>query len=221
MNYKEVCSERHNQLCSGINLVCVDQSLLDNHFISSRYEYVLFSTLICFNFTWFKHNTIWKRRIREELQKNQMAETSISEPEIVAKPELIYRCKKCRRIVASEENMISHERGKGESSFKWNKRSSGSWENKNQPDDCTSIFVEPMKWMQAGTWKFPSYPIISIRSPICLIFFYYYKKMTKIWIEKKIICSKKFMWCRNPFLIEFKDYAYASNYISPWCCIIY
>lgn len=42
MNYKEVCSERHNQLCSGINLVCVDQSLLDNHFISSRYEYVLF-----------------------------------------------------------------------------------------------------------------------------------------------------------------------------------
>jgi len=80
-----------------------------------------------------------------------MAETGISEPETATKPELIYRCKKCRRIVASEENMISHERGKGESSFKWNKRNSGSWENKNQPADCTSIFVEPMKWMQAGT----------------------------------------------------------------------
>ncbi|GAU45840.1 hypothetical protein TSUD_175390 [Trifolium subterraneum] len=76
-----------------------------------------------------------------------MAETSISESETTTKTQLIYRCKKCRRIVASEENIVSHERGKGESSFKWNKRSSG--ENGKQPVDCTSIFVEPMKWMQA------------------------------------------------------------------------
>lgn len=68
--------------------------------------------------------------------------------ETTTKPQLIYRCKKCRRIVASEENIVSHERGKGESSFKWNKRSS---EMEQQPPDCTSIFVEPMKWMQAGT----------------------------------------------------------------------
>ncbi|XP_004515029.1 probable inactive dual specificity protein phosphatase-like At4g18593 [Cicer arietinum] len=78
-----------------------------------------------------------------------MAETSISEPETATEPQLIYRCKKCRRIVASKENIVSHERGKGESSFKWNKRSSESWGMEKQPADCTSIFVEPMKWMQA------------------------------------------------------------------------
>jgi dual specificity phosphatase 12 len=106
-----------------------------------------------------------EKRIIGELQNNQMAETSISESETTTKTQLIYRCKKCRRIVASEENIVSHERGKGESSFKWNKRSSESWENGKQPVDCTSIFVEPMKWMQAGTCKFPSYTIISIMSP--------------------------------------------------------
>ncbi|XP_029128927.1 probable inactive dual specificity protein phosphatase-like At4g18593 isoform X2 [Cajanus cajan] len=70
--------------------------------------------------------------------------------ETTTKPQVIYRCKKCRRIVASEENIVSHERGKGESSFKWKKRSGESWETEKQPSDCTSIFVEPMKWMQAG-----------------------------------------------------------------------
>ncbi|WVZ07559.1 hypothetical protein V8G54_020905 [Vigna mungo] len=83
----------------------------------------------------------------------QMAEASSSQTEATTKPQLIYRCKKCRRIVASEENIVSHERGKGESSFKWKKRSSEAWEAEKQPVDCTSIFVEPMKWMEAGTCK--------------------------------------------------------------------
>ncbi|XP_061358532.1 probable inactive dual specificity protein phosphatase-like At4g18593 [Gastrolobium bilobum] len=78
-----------------------------------------------------------------------MAEPSTPESETTTKPQLIYRCKKCRRIVASEDNIVSHERGKGESSFKWKKRSSEPWEMEKQPADCTSIFVEPMKWMQA------------------------------------------------------------------------
>lgn len=60
--------------------------------------------------------------------------------------------------------MVSHERGKGESSFKWKKRSSEPCEMEKQPD-CTLVFVEPMKWMQAGTCKFPSHLIIAIRSP--------------------------------------------------------
>ncbi|CAI8612536.1 unnamed protein product [Vicia faba] len=77
-----------------------------------------------------------------------MAETSISESETATKSQLIYRCKKCRRIVASEDIIVPHERGKGESCFKWSKRDRESWDNKKQPADCTSIFVEPMKWMQ-------------------------------------------------------------------------
>lgn len=132
---------------------CVAESLLDNYSISSMYAEPKYFFLLSFalNSQCIKHISIWKRRIAEELQKNQMAETSISEPETATEPQLIYRCKKCRRIVASKENIVSHERGKGESSFKWNKRSSESWGMEKQPADCTSIFVEPMKWMQAGT----------------------------------------------------------------------
>ncbi|KAL5549254.1 hypothetical protein UlMin_004485 [Ulmus minor] len=72
------------------------------------------------------------------------ASNSVSEPN--SKPQVIYRCKKCRRIVAAEENIVAHERGKGETSFKWKKRSGDNWE---EAADCTSIFVEPMKWMEA------------------------------------------------------------------------
>lgn len=69
----------------------------------------------------------------------------------IPKPQLIYRCKKCRRIVASEENIVPHERGKGEECFKWKKRSGDCWA-KEQPE-CSSIFVEPMKWMQTGEYE--------------------------------------------------------------------
>lgn len=78
----------------------------------------------------------------------QLAETNDSNLETNPKPQLIYRCKKCRRIVAAQENIVPHERGQGEKCFKWRKRSSDLIEN--EPTECSSIFVEPMKWMQAG-----------------------------------------------------------------------
>ncbi|XP_024992356.1 probable inactive dual specificity protein phosphatase-like At4g18593 [Cynara cardunculus var. scolymus] len=65
------------------------------------------------------------------------------------KPQMIFRCKKCRRIVASQEHIVPHERGEGEKCFKWKKRSSNSKDMVNEPPECSSIFVEPMKWMQA------------------------------------------------------------------------
>ncbi|XP_037494825.1 probable inactive dual specificity protein phosphatase-like At4g18593 [Jatropha curcas] len=80
-------------------------------------------------------------------------DNSVSRPEIgvsnshldsVPKPQVIYRCKKCRRIVASEENIVPHERGKGEQCFKWKKRSGDPQEK--ETTECSSIFVEPMKW---------------------------------------------------------------------------
>lgn len=63
-----------------------------------------------------------------------------------SKPQVIYRCKKCRRIVASEEYIVSHERGVGQKRFKWKKRSD---ELDMEPPECSSIFVEPLKWMQS------------------------------------------------------------------------
>lgn len=62
-----------------------------------------------------------------------------------SKPQVIYRCKKCLRIVASEEYIVSHERGVGQKRFTWKKRSD---ELDMEPPEC-SIFVEPLKWMQS------------------------------------------------------------------------
>jgi dual specificity phosphatase 12 len=60
-----------------------------------------------------------------------------------------YRCRKCRRIIAVEDNVISHVPGEGESCFDWNRRKSGRpYSNKEQ--DCSSLFVEPLKWMTPG-----------------------------------------------------------------------
>ena len=68
-------------------------------------------------------------------------------------PQVIYRCKKCRRIVASQEHITTHERGEGQKCFKWKKRSGDPWEMDKKPPECSSIFVEPMKWMESGLSK--------------------------------------------------------------------
>lgn len=73
--------------------------------------------------------------------------------ETVAKPQVIYRCKKCRRIIASEENIVPHERGKGEQCFKWKKRSNEPGKGEKEAAECSSIFVESMKWMQSCNYE--------------------------------------------------------------------
>ncbi|CAL9225958.1 unnamed protein product [Arabidopsis halleri] len=76
-----------------------------------------------------------------EVETNSSLQESIPKP--TPKPQVMYRCKKCRRIVAIEENIVPHEPGKGEECFAWKKRSGNS-----ELVQCSSIFVEPMKWMQ-------------------------------------------------------------------------
>nr|XP_016476353.1 PREDICTED: dual specificity protein phosphatase 12-like isoform X2 [Nicotiana tabacum] len=62
-------------------------------------------------------------------------------------PARVYRCKKCRRVVALQGNVVDHVPGEGETAFQWHKRRSGNPFNK--PDDeCSSVFVEPLKWMR-------------------------------------------------------------------------
>lgn len=58
----------------------------------------------------------------------------------------VYRCKKCRRVVARDENVIGHDAGGGESAFKHHKRGGKRGVTEERPV-CTSIFVEPMQWM--------------------------------------------------------------------------
>lgn len=62
----------------------------------------------------------------------------------------VYRCKKCRRIVAMQENVVDHIPGEGETSFEWRKRKSSNPFNKSDESECSSIFVEPLRWMTAG-----------------------------------------------------------------------
>lgn len=61
-----------------------------------------------------------------------------------------YRCKKCRRIVALQEHVVDHIPGEGETSFGWHKRRSGNPFNKSNESECSSIFIEPLRWMKAG-----------------------------------------------------------------------
>ena len=59
----------------------------------------------------------------------------------------VYRCKKCRQIVACQENVQIHNQESGKS-FK-RKGKDNLW-NEKTPPNCTSIFVQPMKWMIPG-----------------------------------------------------------------------
>ncbi|PRQ56568.1 putative phosphoric monoester hydrolase [Rosa chinensis] len=59
-----------------------------------------------------------------------------------------FRCKKCRRLVAVQDNVVDHIPGQGETSFEWLKRKSSNYNN-FEDSECSSIFVEPLKWMTA------------------------------------------------------------------------
>eukprot|EP01018_Ginkgo_biloba_P000800 Gb_24081 [translate_table: standard] len=72
-----------------------------------------------------------------------------SEVKAEEKTSILYRCKKCRRIVASKANEVSHSPGQGEECFKWKKRSTMDLSNADRKPACSSIFVEPMQWMEA------------------------------------------------------------------------
>lgn len=63
-------------------------------------------------------------------------------------PTPAYRCKKCRRVVAVKDNVISHIPGEGETCFEWQKQRSGNPFNRSNELECSSIFVEPLQWMK-------------------------------------------------------------------------
>ena len=61
---------------------------------------------------------------------------------------ITYRCKRCRRMLATQEFVVTHEVGQGEESFKTRKGFHVDEDAKKPEYMC--IFVEPMKSMQAG-----------------------------------------------------------------------
>ncbi|KAG6430978.1 hypothetical protein SASPL_109053 [Salvia splendens] len=69
-------------------------------------------------------------------------------PGIQAPPTCAFRCKKCRRVIALQENILDHVPGEGESCFDWHKRRGGSPFRRPGDEGCSSIFVEPLRWMK-------------------------------------------------------------------------
>ncbi|KAJ7972119.1 putative Dual specificity protein phosphatase [Quillaja saponaria] len=70
-------------------------------------------------------------------------------PEVAKKRTPAYRCKKCRRVVALQDHVVDHIPGEGETSFDWHKQRSGNPFNKSKETDCSSVFIEPLRWMTA------------------------------------------------------------------------
>lgn len=83
--------------------------------------------------------------------ENVSSEVETSHDKEASTPTPVYRCKKCRRVVALQENVVDHVPGEGQSCFEWHKRRSGNIFNKAGDDECSSIFVEPLRWMTTGT----------------------------------------------------------------------
>jgi len=56
-----------------------------------------------------------------------------------------YRCKKCRKVLFDEENVIEHELGKADA---FSRNSNFSRPTNPSRESCTSVFSEPMEWIQ-------------------------------------------------------------------------
>ncbi|KAK2993557.1 hypothetical protein RJ640_021933 [Escallonia rubra] len=65
------------------------------------------------------------------------------------KPEVIYRCKKCRRMLASQENVVPHQHGGGWRGASKPVRRSVILDEERPQCSGSSIFVEPLKWMES------------------------------------------------------------------------
>jgi hypothetical protein len=75
--------------------------------------------------------------------------TSLTSPTFTSSAAIpLYRCKKCRRIIACRDNVLSHDEDSKNSPFKKKERDV-AWNQKDEMK-CTSIFVEPMQWMSTG-----------------------------------------------------------------------
>ncbi|KAH7427913.1 hypothetical protein KP509_10G066800 [Ceratopteris richardii] len=77
-----------------------------------------------------------------------MASSPLEQPQqFSTEPSIVYRCKKCRRVLASEEHVLTHQQQDGHSSNR-RKDEPSLWDEPHSVE-CTSIFVEPMQWMTA------------------------------------------------------------------------
>ncbi|TVU33283.1 hypothetical protein EJB05_25076 [Eragrostis curvula] len=83
-----------------------------------------------------------------ETSQETVTETEVAPEKQIAHPGVIYRCKRCRQMVATQEYVVTHEVGRGDGKFGTRKKLDADEDDK-KPECSLCIFVEPMKWMQA------------------------------------------------------------------------
>ncbi|KAE9586305.1 putative phosphoric monoester hydrolase [Lupinus albus] len=52
------------------------------------------------------------------------------------------------KLGADPENVVGHTPGEGETSFEYKRRSGNPFDNSNE-SECSSVFIEPLRWMKA------------------------------------------------------------------------
>jgi dual specificity phosphatase 12 len=84
-----------------------------------------------------------------EICQETAGETDVTPEKQIADPGVIYRCRRCRQMVATQEYVVTHNVGRGAGNYGARKKSHVDEDDK-KPECSLCIFVEPMKWMKAG-----------------------------------------------------------------------
>ncbi|XP_058025884.1 dual specificity protein phosphatase 12 isoform X4 [Ahaetulla prasina] len=64
--------------------------------------------------------------------------------------DILYRCRKCRRLLFRSSSILPHDEGKGPAAFAHKKVSEPGPLGRAGQSNCTSYFIEPVQWMKAA-----------------------------------------------------------------------
>ncbi|XP_063150713.1 dual specificity protein phosphatase 12 [Candoia aspera] len=64
--------------------------------------------------------------------------------------DVLYRCRKCRRLLFRSSSILPHDEGKGPAAFAHKKISEPRSFGHRGQTNCTSYFIEPVQWMEAA-----------------------------------------------------------------------
>ncbi|KAJ6624623.1 hypothetical protein lerEdw1_014820 [Lerista edwardsae] len=62
--------------------------------------------------------------------------------------EVLFRCRKCRRLLFRSSSILAHVEGKGPAAFAHKKASKPTLLGYDSRSNCTSYFIEPVRWME-------------------------------------------------------------------------
>lgn len=87
---------------------------------------------------------------RHYVQTGRLSPDALAAPsDTVTMAATSYRCRKCRSLVATSENVVDVAPGPGEAAFPHRKRDSNVSKHPSSSLDGGSLFVQPLQWMSA------------------------------------------------------------------------